>query len=63
MIAPLRVAATALRATRPTCDEATADVDETQIVSFSEAALAQLEGMREKAEDGQLVLRMGGARP
>ena len=61
---PVTRAAAALRSGRPVLDEADAAVaEESKIITFSERALAQLEGMRAKSDDGKLILRMGGAHP
>ena len=41
------------------CDAAAPEEATGGIISFSERALAQLESMREKQDDGKLILRMG----
>jgi iron-sulfur cluster assembly accessory protein len=50
----------ARRAVICACDTAAPEEEATGgIISFSDRALAQLESMREKQEDGKLILRMG----
>ena len=61
--APRPVAsAVSLRSGRPVLDgaeAAVADEAAAKIITFSEKAMAQLESMRAKADDGKLILRMG----
>ena len=51
--------AAVVRSGRPVLDE-TETAEQQSIVTFSERAMQQLEGMRKNCPDGQLILRMGG---